>query len=104
MQKTFPALGDLRRPCVFWQAIDDCGRDLDGMLHFSLGKSRVSADALDRDGSAVGGKRLVLDMSGAFAVDGVAEIRAELFQVDLVDPAADLFVRCEEDFDGAVLD
>ncbi len=43
-------------------------------------------------------------MAGALAVHRVGEIGAELFQVDLVDAAADLLVRREQDFDRAVLD
>ena len=61
-------------------------------------------DAFDGDGGAVGRKRLVLDIPGGFAVDRVGEIGAELFQVGLVDAAADLFVGREQDLDGAVLD
>ncbi len=41
---------------------------------------------------------------GGFAVDGVGEVCAELFQVGLVDAASDFLVRREQDFDGAVLD
>ena len=43
-------------------------------------------------------------MAGAFAVHRVGELGAELFQVDLVDAAADLLVRREQDLDRAVLD
>ena len=39
-----------------------------------------------------------------FAVHGVGEVGAELFQIDLVDAAADLLVGREQDLDGAVLD
>ena len=53
---------------------------------------------------AIGGESLVLDIARGFAVDGVGEVGAELFQVGLVDTAADLFVGREQDLDGAVLD
>ena len=43
-------------------------------------------------------------LPGGFAVDRIGEIGAELFQVDLVDAAADLLVGREQDLDGAVLD
>jgi hypothetical protein len=46
------------------------------MLHFALGKAGMGADALDGDGGAVGGKGLVLDIPGRFAVDGIGEIGA----------------------------
>ena len=80
------------------------GRDLDRVLHLALGEARMGADALDGDGGAVGGERLVLDGAGALAVHGVAEVGAELLQIDLVDAAADLLVRREQDLDRAVLD
>ena len=104
MQKALLAFGGFRRAGVFGQAIDDGRGDLDRMLHLALGKTGMGADALDGDGGAVGGKRLVLDISGGFAVHRIGEVGAELFQVDLVDAAADLFVRREQDLDGAVLD
>ncbi len=43
-------------------------------------------------------------MAGGFAVDGIAELGAELLQVDLVGAAADFFVGGEQDADGAVPD
>ncbi|MNT90527.1 hypothetical protein D3C72_2314410 [compost metagenome] len=64
----------------------------------------MDGDAGDGDLDAVGGKGLVFDMAGGFAVDGVAELGAELFQVDLVCAAADFFVGREENADGAVPD
>ena len=64
----------------------------------------MGRDALDGDAGAVGRKGLVLDMARAFAVHGVGEFGAELIQVRLVDAAADLFVRREQDLDCAVLD
>ena len=87
---------------VFGQALDDGGGDLDRVLHLALGKAGMGADAFDGDGGGVGGKGLVLDIPGGFAVDGVGEIGAELFQVGLVDAAADLFIRREQDLDRAV--
>ena len=104
MQKALLALGGLRRAGVFRQAIDDGGRDLDRVLHLALGEAGMGADALDGDGGAVGGEGLVLDIPGGFAVHRVGEIGAELFQVDLVDAAADLLVGREQDLDRAVLD
>ena len=104
MQETFLAFGGFRRAGVLRQAIDDGGRDLDGVFHLALGKAGMGGDALDGDGGAVGGKGLVLDIARAFAVHRVGEIGAELFQVRLVDAAADLFVGREQDLDGAVLD
>ena len=104
MQKAFLALGGLRRAGVLRQAVDDGGRDLDRVLHLALGKTGMGGDTLDGDGGAVCRKRLVLDMAGGFAVHRVGEVGAELLQVDLVDAAADLLVRREQDLDGAVLD
>ena len=104
VQKTFLAFGGLRRTGVLGQALDDGGGDLDRVLHLALGETGMGADALDRDGGAVGRERLVLDIPGGFAVDGVGEIGAELFQVGLVDAAADLFIGREQDLDGAVPD
>ena len=104
MQKAFLALGGFRRAGVLWQAIDDGGGDLDRVLHLALGKAGMGADAFDGDGGAVGRKRLVLDIPRGFAVHRVGEIGAELFQVDLVDAAADLLVGREQDLDRAVLD
>ena len=104
MQKAFLALGGLRRAGVFRQAVDDGGGDLDRVLHLALGEARMGRDALDGDGGAVGRKGLVLDIAGGFAVHRIGEVGAELFQVDLVDAAADLFVGREQDLDGAVLD
>ena len=80
------------------------GCDLDGVLHLAFGKAGMGADAFDRDGDAIGGEGFVLDIAGGFAVDRVGEIGAELFQVGLVDAAADLFIGREQDFDGAMLD
>ena len=74
------------------------------VLHLAFRKTGMGADTLDGDGGAVGGKRLVFDVAGGFAVHRIGEVGAELFQVDLVDAAADLFVRREQDLDGAVLD
>ncbi len=45
-----------------------------------------------------------LDVTCGLAVHGIAEIGAELVQVDLVDAVADLLVRREQDLDRAVLD
>ena len=104
MQKAFLALGGLRRAGVLRQAVDDGGRDLDRVLHLAFGKAGMGRDALDGDGGAVGGKGLVLDIPGGFAVHRVGEVGAELLQVDLVDAAADLLVGREQDLDGAVLD
>ena len=88
----------------FRQAIDDGGCDLDRVLHLALGKAGMGADAFDGDGGAVGRKRLVLDIAGGFAIHRVGEVGAELFQIDLVDAAADLLVGREQDLDRAVLD
>ncbi len=79
-------------------------RDLDRVLHLALGKTGMGRDAFDGDRGAVGRKCFVLDMTGGFAVHRVGEIGAELFEIGLVDAAADLFVRREQDLDGAVLD
>ena len=84
--------------------LDDAGRDLDRMLHLAFGEAGMGADALDGDGGAVGRECLILDMARGLAVDGVGEVGAELFQIDLVDAAADFLVGREQDFDGAVLD
>ena len=64
----------------------------------------MGADPFDGEGGGVGREGLVLDVPRGFAIDGVGEIGAELFQVDLVDAAADFFVGREQDLDGAVLD
>ena len=104
MQKALLAFGGLRRAGIFRQPLDDGGGDLDRVLHLALGKAGMGADAFDGDGGAVGRKRLVLDIACGFAVDRIGEVGAELFQVGLVDAAADLFVRREQDLYGAVLD
>ena len=104
MQKALLALGGLRRAGVFRQAVDDGGGDLDRVLHLALGKAGMGRDALDGDGGAVGRKGLVLDIARGFAVHRIGEVGAELFQVGLVDAAADLLVGREQDLDGAVLD
>ena len=104
MKKAFLAFGGFRRAGIFGQPIDDGGSDLDRVLHLALGKARMGADPLDGDGGAVGGKGLVLDIPCGLAVDRVGEVGAELFQVDLVDAAADFLVGREQDFDGAMLD
>ena len=104
MQKALLALGGFRRAGVFRQAIDDGGGDLDRVLHLALGKTGMGRDALDGDGGAIGREGFVLDMARGLAVDGVGEIGAELFQIGLVDAAADLLVGREQDLDGAVLD
>ncbi len=104
MQKALLAFGGFRRTGLLRQALDDGSGDLDRVLHFALGKAGMGADAFDGDGGGVGGEGLVLDIPRGFAVDRVGKIGAELFQVGLVDAAADLFVGREQDLDGAVLD
>ena len=54
--------------------------------------------------TAVGRKGLVLEGAGRLAVHGVGEVGPELFEIDLVDAAADLLVRREQDLDRAVPD
>ena len=103
-RKALLAFGGFRRAGILRQALDDARRDLDGVLHLALGKAGMGADAFDRDRGAIGGEGFVLDIPGGFAVDGIGEIGAELFQVGLVDAAADLFIGREQDLDGAVLD
>ncbi len=104
MQKALLAFGGFRRTGIFGQPLDDAGGDLDRVLHLALGKTGMGADAFDGDGGAIGRKGLVLDISCGLAVDRIGKVGAELFQVGLVDAAADLFVRREQDFDRAVLD
>ena len=104
MQKALLAFGGLRRATVLRQAVDDGGGDLDRVLHLALGKTGMGADAFDGDGGAVGREGLVLDIPRGFAVDRIGKVGAELFQVGLVDAAADLFIGREQDLDGAVLD
>ena len=64
----------------------------------------MGRDALDGDGGAVGREGFVLDIPGGFAVHRIGEVGAELFQVGLIDAAADFFVGREQDLDGAVPD
>jgi hypothetical protein len=64
----------------------------------------MGADAFDGDGGGVSGEGLVLDIPRGLAIDGVGEIGAELFQVGLVDAAADFLVGREQDLDGTVFD
>ncbi len=104
MQKPLLAFGGFRRAGVFREPVDDGSRDLDRVLHLALGEARMGADALDGDGGAIGGKGLVFDMTGGFAIHRIGEIGAELVQVDLVDAPADLLVGGEQDLDRAVLD
>src|ERR1700738_5018080 len=104
MQESLLAFGGFGRAGVLGQAIDDGGGDLDRVLHFALGKAGMGADAFDGDGGGVRRKSFVLDIPGGFAIDGVGKIGAELFQVVLVDAAADLFVGREQDLDVAVFD
>src|SRR5450631_4281241 len=89
MQEALLALGRLRRAGIPGQALDDGRGDLDGMLHLALGKTGMGADALDRDGGAIGGEGFVLDMSGGLAVHRVGEFGAQFLDVDLVDATAD---------------
>ncbi len=104
VQEALAVLGGLRRAGVLRQPLDDARGDLDRVLHPALGEAGMGADALDGDDSSIRREGLVLQVAGALAVDGVGEIRRELFQVDLVDAAADFLVRREQDLDGAVLD
>ncbi len=78
------------RAAFLRQALDDGGCDLDRVLHLALGIAGMGADAVDGDGGAVGGEGLVLDAAGALAIHGVAEIRAELLKIDIVDAAAEI--------------
>src|ERR1700753_1341642 len=104
MQKALPALGGFRCAAAFRQSIDDGGGDLNRMLNLALGKARMRADALDSDGGDGGRESLVFDIPRVLAIKSIGEVSAELFQVDFVDAAADLFVGREQDLDGAVLD
>ena len=104
MQESFLALGGFGRTTTSRQTLDDRGSDLDRVLHLALGEAGMGADPFDGEGGGVGREGLVLDIPRGFAIDGVGEIGAELFQVDLVDAAADFFVGREQDLDGAVLD
>src|SRR4029077_14799430 len=93
VQKALSAFGGFRRAGRLRQALDDRRGDLDRMLHPAFGKPGVGADAFDRDRDAIGAEGFVLDIAGAFTVDRIGEIGTELFQIDLVDAAADFLVR-----------
>lgn len=77
---------------------------LDGVFHSVLGETRMDRHARDDNIDAVGREGLILDMAGGLAIHRIGIIGAELLQVDLVDAAADLFVRRKEDLDRSVLD
>ena len=78
--------------------------DLDGVLHLSLGEAGMDGDALNGDLDAIGREGLILDMAGCFAVDRIGELCAELFEIDLVDAAADFLIGREEDLDRPMPD
>ena len=61
-------------------------------------------DTLNGDLDAVRRERLVLDMARRFAVHRIAELCAQLLQIDLVNAAADLLIRREEQLDRPVPD
>ena len=52
----------------------------------------------------VGREGLVLQVAGALAVHGVAEVGAELLDVDVIDAVADFLIRREQDPQCPVLD
>ena len=87
---------------VLRQLRDDIASDPDGVFHLAVGEARMDRHAFDRDLNRIGREALVLDRAGGLAVHRIAEIGAELLEIDLVDPAADLLVGGEEDADRAV--
>ena len=64
----------------------------------------MGADALYADGGGVSGEAFILEIPGRFTIERVGIVGAQLFQIDLVDATADLFVGREQDFDRPVLD
>ncbi len=61
--------------------------------HLAQRETGMDGDAGDLDLDPVGREGFVLDLAGGAAVHGVGEIGAYPAQIDLVDAAADLFVR-----------
>ena len=97
MQKALAVGGRFGRQGVARQPSDEIGGNPDGVRHASLADRRVDVHAVDGDNRQVGRKRLDVDLAAAVAVERVANRRADLLQIELIDAVADLLVAGEAD-------
>ena len=79
---------------------DDVREQLDGVDEPALRRSRVDADAPDREPELVRRERLDLELAEARAVERVGEVGAEGVEVEVVGALADLLVDRERDARG----
>ena len=102
MDKALAAVGRLRGEAVPRQLVEERAEDLDRIDDHSLPDARVGVDPGDGDDGEIGGKRLGVDLSGAEAVEGVADDGADAPDVEMLRAAADLLVAGEDKPDRAV--
>ncbi len=103
MNKPDAAFGCFRQH-VFRKAAEVITERVHRIDHDSFGRSRMRALALERDRRRARAPRFIADLAELSAVNGVSDLRAEAFDVKLLDARADFFVRSESDRDRSVFD
>ena len=104
VNESFASFGRFRRALVPGQAFDDPGNELDRVHELLLRCARMHAVALDADAHVGGREVLVVDPADLRAVERVGKVRAERFDVEVVDASPDLLVDREADANRRVLD
>jgi hypothetical protein len=97
-------LGGLGRAVAFRQPLEQPRSELDRVDHLPLRRARMHAEPFDADAHLRRGERLVVDPSHLGAVERVAEVGAELVDVEVVDATSHLLVDGEADANRRVLD
>lgn len=101
MRKALVALGVFRH-LVLRQEGGELHRDGHRVNHLVFGAAGVDAEALDRDVRRGAVEVLVFELAEVAAVHGVGEVAAEALDIEFHGPLADLLVRRERDFHGAM--
>ena len=104
MHKALATICGLRTPFVFRESVQKITGDLERVDQLAFGIAGMRRDAIEMDRCAIGTEGLVFVTTELTAIDGIAVIGSEFFDVNLIDSAANLFVRGKEDADIAVRD
>ncbi len=92
-------LRGLRGQPVRGKRADELGGELDGVHELALGRSGVHREAANGHAHRRCGERLGLQLSERRSVEGVRDVRAEGFDVEVLGTAADLLVHGERHAD-----